>query len=302
MSHPYAILDVFTQTPLAGNPLAIVRNAQDLSDEQMQKIAKEFNLSETVFVMPAQDEVNTAQIRIFTSVYEMPFAGHPTIGTACYLAQKADAGARGNTASIILEENIGTVHCAVDIDENGLINARFDTPDLPVETDCSPAPEAYAAALGLEPADIGFAHHVPTNMTLGVPYTCVPLASRNAIARARPNLENWADAFGDHSHNDAYVYCPETDDPKCDYCVRMFAPFGGAMEDPATGSAAAAFSGVIAKFEKPSDGSHLLVLEQGIDMGRPSIVELGIIMAEGELVAASIGGSAVLIAEGVLHL
>ncbi len=302
MSHPYAVLDVFTHTPLAGNPLAVVQNAQDLSSGQMQKIAKEFNLSETVFVMPAKDNANTAQIRIFTSVYEMPFAGHPTIGTACYLAKKIYPDMHGDSTNIVLEENIGVIECTVETADDGMINARFNTPGLPEESDCSERIQDYANALGLDPTDIGFANHVPSKMTLGVPYICVPIASRSALAKARPNLDRWEEAFGGHSHNDAYLYTSETDDPENDYCVRMFAPFGGAMEDPATGSAASVFSGVLAKFNGLADGQHIMNLEQGIDMGRPSLIQLGLSIESGQLNNVSIGGSAVLIAEGVLQI
>lgn len=300
MPHPYALLDVFTDTPLAGNPLAIVSDASDLTDRQMQAIAKEFNLSETVFITKPLDEENHASIRIFTPVYEMPFAGHPIIGTACYLAMQSER-AEG-LRPITLHVPLGAVPCEITPSPSGLIAARLTAPQSPKKLP-RPADDAtIAKALGIEKNDIGFDGFTPTQFDSGVPYTCVPVKSRTALSRAKPVLSYWTDAFGTHSHNDAYVFTNETDNSACDYSVRMFAPHGGAMEDPATGSAAVAFAGVLADQIAPNEQPQSLLLEQGNDMGRPSLIQLGFRADSGIACDVSIGGSSVLLIEGILRL
>lgn len=300
MPHPYALLDVFTDTPLAGNPLAIVSDADDLSEAQMQAIAKEFNLSETVFITTPLDEKSHASIRIFTTVYEMPFAGHPIIGTACYLAMKNMRAE--NQRPITLHVPLGAVPCEITLSTSGLLAARLTAPQSPKKLPCPANSNTIARALGIEIDDIGFADFTPTQFDSGVPYTCVPVKSRAALSRAKPDLSCWTDAFGTHSHNDAYVFTNETDNPACAYSVRMFAPHGGAMEDPATGSAAVAFAGVLADQIVRNEQPQSLLIEQGNDMGRPSLIQLGFQADSGIARNVGIGGTSVLMIEGTLHL
>lgn len=299
MPRPYALLDVFTTTPLAGNPLAIVSNAGDLDDAHMQAIAKEFNLSETVFITQPLDSYNHATIRIFTPVYEMPFAGHPIVGTACYLAVLAET--EGNPGPITLNVPLGAVPCDITRDASGHVAARLTAPQSPQQLDLISDTATMAAALNIAEKDIGFDGFAPTHFDAGVSYTCVPVASRDALARAKPVMAHWTDAFGSHSHNDAYVFTSDTDDPACDYSVRMFAPMGGAVEDPATGSAAVAFAGVLADQLPPTAQRQSLLLEQGNDMGRPSRIQLGFDVGDKIATNITIGGSSMLLIEGELY-
>ncbi len=293
----YAVLDVFTDTPLEGNPLAIVPHADELSSETMQKIAREFNLSETVFVLAREREDSTGRIRIFTPTYEMPFAGHPTVGAACWLSLKAGAGER-----VVLHENVGLVPCEVSTKSALSASARFRVPQVPEEVGVGPNSGAAARALGLSTDDIGFDAHAPSYFSAGVAFAYVPVKSREAINEASPDLGHWDEAFGSDQLVGVYVYCPETDDPKKNYHTRMFAPRAGVPEDPATGSAAAGFAGVVMKFETLQNGSHTVALEQGFEMERPSVITLEMDVQDGSLASAHIGGEAVIVAEGKLHL
>ncbi|UUP16076.1 PhzF family phenazine biosynthesis protein [Nitratireductor thuwali] len=300
----YMVYDVFTQSALSGNPLAIVLDADGLDDAQMQKIAGEFNLSETVFVRPPENPVHTASVRIFTPRAELPFAGHPTVGTAVALAQRHAGGdGSGRTSIIVLEEKVGPVRCAVTTGGDAVF-AEFDLPRMPERLAFDVPAESVAAALGLAYNRIGFENHVITGWSAGVPYICVPVADLRAAAQARLDASLWRDLVQSDGGimADPYVYCRETVNHDCAFHARMFAPDAGIMEDPATGSAVAAFAGAILMHDEPVDGAHGFWIEQGIEMGRPSRIRLEIDVAGRGLEAARIGGGAVKIAEGTLHL
>lgn len=267
--------------------------------QQMLAIAKEFNLSETVFITKPLDEQNQATIQIFTPVYEMPFAGHPIVGTACYLAMQNEAA--GNRQPITLHVPLGSVLCEITQDASGLLAARLTAPQSPKKLTCLADYAAFAAALGVAADDIGFGRFSPKQYDSGVPYTCVPVKSRAALARAKPVLSDWTAAFGTHKYNDAYVFTNETDNAECDYAVRMFAQHGGVFEDPATGSAAVAFAGVLADQLPPNEQQQTVLLEQGNDMGRPSLIELSFCATGRTASDVTIGGTSVLLIEGTLY-
>ncbi len=300
MPHNYAILDVFSDTALAGNPLAVVLDAGGLDEAAMQAVAREFNLSETVFVLPPENPVHSARIRIFTPAHELPFAGHPTVGTAVLLAtRKASGAAAGNEMVLMLEETVGAVRCGVYVKGERAGHAIFDAPRLPSAVPAEFDAEAIAVALGLLPAEIGFENHRPTAWSAGLPYVFVPVRDLDAIGRARPNAPAWASGFGSDAAA-VWLYCRETEAGERDFHARMFAPALGFGEDPATGSAAAAFAGVVRRFDGPPAGSHRYAIEQGFEMKRPSLITLEIDIEQGEIVAVRIGGDVVVVAEGTL--
>lgn len=293
MKRRFVTLDVFTNRRLAGNPLAVVLDAGGLELAAMQAVAGEFNLSETVFVLPPQNAAHRARLRIFTPKRELPFAGHPTVGTAVLLAcLDGDAGPR----AMVLEENIGPVACRA-APAVGQGEASFILPALPQDMGAPLADAALAAALGLAAGDIGFAAFVPSCWSAGVPFTFVPLTSLGAVARAKPDA-SFAKTFDGRA---AYVFSGETTERGHDFHARMFAPHLGIAEDPATGSAAAAFVGVLARFAGLKDGEHAIAIEQGYEMGRPSVMRLGLTLKGGTLSAGSVGGEAVIIAEGTIE-
>ncbi|ADZ69818.1 PhzF family phenazine biosynthesis protein [Polymorphum gilvum] len=303
MGRRYAVLDVFTSQPLAGNPLAVVLDAEGLDDGRMQAIAREFNLSETVFVLPAENPAHSACVRIFTPAAELPFAGHPTVGTAVLLATERFGQVDGEQdAMVVLEEIIGAVRCGVVLRENAAGFAEFDVPRLPRSIEPVADSDAIAAALGLEPSEIGFENHVPTSWEVGVPFHYVPVRDLEVIARAAPVPALWARAFGQGSHRHAYVYCRETRARDSAFHARMFAPDMGLVEDPATGAAAASFAGPVHRFDALPNGTHFLRLEQGFEMGRPSLIDLGIDVEGGALHAVRIGGQATVVARGELFV
>ncbi len=301
MPRRYAILDVFTDRPLAGNPLAVVLDSAGLDDARMQAIAREFNLSETVFVRPAQNPVHSASIRIFTPARELPFAGHPTVGTAVILGLERSGGQPGNDEMVlVLEETVGAIRCGVSLHGAKAGHAVFDLPKLPEGGGDPPARDAAAAALNLMPNEIGFENHLPSRYSAGVPYTCVPVRDLAAIGRAKANHAVWQNAFG--KGGAAFLYCREAAGAGRQFHARMFAPEHGITEDPATGSAVAAFAGVIAAFDQPPGGNHRYVIEQGFEMGRPSLITLEVDMDGGLVAAARIAGDAVVVARGELEI
>jgi trans-2,3-dihydro-3-hydroxyanthranilate isomerase len=300
MRYRYATLDVFTQARLAGNPLAVVFDADGLAPEQMQAIAREFNLSETVFLLAPEAAIHKARLRIFTPGRELPFAGHPTIGTAVLLGLRAetplDAQAFG------LEEGVGIVPCVVETKGERAGYARLRLPRLPEVLESAPDPVDAAWGLGLDPAEIGFDRHMPSRHSAGNPFDFVPVASLDAITRAKPAGEAFDRAFG-ANHPGVYVYCRETTETGHHFHARMFGSrTSGIYEDPATGSAVAAFAGVLMQFEPLGEGEHSFVIEQGYEMGRPSEIDLQITIREGALQAGEIGGHAVLVSEGEIEI
>ncbi len=300
MKRRFQTLDVFTETALAGNPLAVVLDAEGLDDKRMQAIAAEFNLSETVFVFEPRNAVNTARVRIFTPKRELPFAGHPTVGTAALIArERAGDLLAAQDLRIVLEEEIGDVVCIARRRKGQALAAYFELPKLPERLHAEPPEVAeIASGLGLEAQDVGWGGHEPSLFSAGAPYLFVPIRSLKAVGRATPGVMPWATKDGPAT----FIYTRETAREGSAYHARMFASAWGVAEDPATGSAAAAFAGVVQAFDRPRDGDHMLTIEQGFEMGRPSLMALGLTIEGGALASATIGGSVVIVSSGSLDL
>jgi len=299
MRRQYDTLDVFTDSALAGNPLAVVLDAEGLEEARMQAIAREFNLAETVFVRAPRNPVNTAALRIFTPGRELPFAGHPTIGAAILLAHTREPELlKREDLRIVLEEEVGDVVCVARHRAGQAMAAYFTLPRLPAPAGKPPSIKALAEGLGLRPADIGFGDHRPTAFSAGAPFVYVPLRDRAAMAMAKPILKLW----GENGGPAVFLYTNDVARETSSFHARMFAAGWGIVEDPATGSAAAAFAGVIMRFEPPPDGDAMFMIEQGLEMGRPSFISLGLSIDKGALASATIGGSAVLVAQGTIDL
>ncbi len=294
----YCLLDVFTSERLAGNPLAVVLDADGLDTQRMQAIAREFNLSETVFVLPPQGKAHSAAVRIFTPKHEMPFAGHPTVGTSVLLALEKFDGTGTTDGIIVLEEKIGAVRSGVTLN-GGSGFAEFDIPVLPDLPVGFSDKEMIAAGLGLEPSEIGFENHRPMRCSAGFPFHFVPVRDLERLDAAAPVGKAFHRAFGDGS---VFVYTRETVSEAHDFAARMFAPAAGIPEDPATGAAAAAFSGIVMHFDAPPPGTTRYAIEQGVAMGRPSLIELELVIEKKMLVTVRIGGHAVVVARGELFV
>lgn len=304
MSRRYAIYDVFTDTRLAGNPLAVVFDADGLDDATMQRIAGEFNLSETVFVKTPENPAHTARLRIFTPGRELPFAGHPTVGAAIAIAESVEGTAGPRDQVSVLEENVGPVRCAVKLGGRNAAFAEFDVPRKSARLDATFDRQALADAFSLKPAQIGFENHVPSLWSAGVAFVMIPvhdLAAANDVD-FDPMLWERCAPFAEGRLTSAYLYCRGGVNHNAKFHARMFAPDMGISEDPATGAAVAAMSGAIHFFDKLVDGHHPFLIEQGVEMGRPSHIHLHLDVSGGAIAGARIGGEAVRIASGTLDL
>lgn len=296
-------LDVFTDRRFGGNPLAVVHGADGLGPDQMQAIAREFNLSETVFVLAPENPAHSARMRIFTPMQEVPFAGHPTVGTAALLAAKKFEGTgKDADALIVLEQGIGTLRVGVRLRPGTPPFAEFDAPRLPSEAGSLQAVDLLAAGLGLIPSEIGFENHKPVCFAAGNAFAFVPVASLDAISRARVNGEHWAAAFRDQGFLGAYLYTRHCEHTTSSFHARMFAPEAGVPEDPATGSAAVCLAGVIQRFDALPDGTHRRTVEQGFEMGRPSFLSLTLHVEGQGLTGVRIGGQSVMVSDGVIEV
>jgi trans-2,3-dihydro-3-hydroxyanthranilate isomerase len=299
---PFHTLDVFTNRPFGGNPLGVFPDAAHLPTELMQKIARQMNLSETVFLGPPETREGTARVRIFTPAVEVPFAGHPTVGTAIFLAASG-AGRRdasGELATLVLEENVGPVRVEVRLDGGRPVFARFTTAMLPEHRPCALAARDLAAMLGLEPGELGFAGLEPEMVSCGLAYLIIPVRRLDAIRRLALDVALWRRLVADEWAHHVYAICPEAEGEGVDYHVRMFAPGSGVPEDPATGSAAAALGGYLSEADGRAAGELSWAVEQGLECGRPSLLYVEADRAGGATTAVRVGGGAVAVSEGVM--
>lgn len=293
-AYDFETLDVFTDRKFAGNPLAVVMDARGLSAQQMQTITREFNLAESTFVLPPENPANTARVRIFTPGYEMPFAGHPTVGTAIAVAR-----ARGLKGEIRLELNTGVFPVTVDVSADGAF-AEFKNPNLPQETGAAPASEKLAAALSLPAGAIETGAHKPRRCGAGVDFLYVK-TSLDQVKRAKVDSAAWG-ALGIEEVVGVYLYAEGGEAADAAYHVRMFAPDAGVFEDPATGSAAAGLPAQIVRSQSVPDGVHRWVIEQGFEMGRPSRIIASVEVDGGAVASVRIGGNAVFVQKGQIFV
>lgn len=293
-AYDFETLDVFTTHKFAGNPLAVVMDARGLSAQQMRTITREFNLAESTFVLPPEDKANTARVRIFTPGYEMPFAGHPTVGTAIAIAH-----ARGLKGEIRLELNTGVFPVTVDVMADSAY-AEFKNPNLPKENGEAPSVEKLAAALSLPVEAIDVNAHKPRRCGAGVDFLYVK-TSLDHVTRAKVDSAAWR-SLGVEEIVGVYLYAEGGEAADATYHARMFAPDAGVFEDPATGSAAAGLPAQIVRSESVPDGVHGWVIEQGFEMGRPSRIIATVEIAGGAVASVRIGGAAVFVQKGQIFV
>lgn len=298
----FVTLDVFTNRSFAGNPLAVVLDAGELTGEQMQTIAREFNLSETIFVMKPADPANTARVRIFLPAAEIPFAGHPTLGCAILLAgQKAKPGCSFET-EIRLEETAGLVPVKVTrIGEAS--HGMFTAPVIPhAAPGTTPSAALAAKALSIEESAIGFDRHAVGLWQGGPRFLFLPILSRSTLARCQVCEPYWSQMTGTAGVIGAYVYSRGGDHAETGFRARMFAPASGVPEDPATGAATAIFAAQLLASGELKPGTSRFRLEQGYEMGRPSDLDLEVDVSSGAVTAVRVGGQAIQVMEGILEV
>lgn len=290
--------DVFTNQAFGGNPLAVFPDAGDLTPERMQRIANEFNLSETVFVLPPQDAKHAKRLRIFTPQQELPFAGHPTVGTAVVLAAIGDIACPSGETSVIFEENIGPIPITIRTPAEEPIYAQFSVAQLPEFGPPAPPPEMVAAAVSLTVDDLELDVTPIQTASCGVPFMYIPVRHLAGVERARVNQTALDQLPQNPWTSHLYVFSRETVTPEGSVHARMFAPGMGLTEDPATGSAASSLSAVLALTETQSSGTLRWRIEQGFEMQRPSLIDVEADLNDGVITAVRVGGQAVLISQG----
>jgi trans-2,3-dihydro-3-hydroxyanthranilate isomerase len=295
MELEYLLLDVFTSERMKGNQLAVVCNGDGLLDNEMQQIASEFNLSETVFLTKPLVERNSVAVRIFTLRGELPFAGHPTVGAAVVI------GLRQKVPMVRIEERIGVITALVERTDTHLGKAKFALPRLPDEVEgMAPDPAAVATALGIQPDDIGCGLYQPAVFTAGNIFYLIPVKNSRVLAGLKLERRGWNEVFPLERHS-VYVFTETPGEAGIDFAARMFAPGIPRGEDPGTGSAAAALIGLVARHVAFADGQGEYVLRQGDEVGRPCRISLQLRKDANILTHAGIGGEAVIVGEGKLY-
>lgn len=293
MQRRYVTTDVFTDRIFGGNPLAVVLDAQGLDTERMQAIAREFNYSETTFVLPPDNPAHTAYVRIFTPGRELPFAGHPNVGTAFVLAQE------GIVADpMLFEEAAGLVPVALLRDGGGVVGAELTAPQ-PLQRFGTATAEQIAACVSLSSGDVVIRNHPPIVASVGVNFMLAELASRDALRRVRTDLAAFARTFPIGDGDALFLYTREGGGG-FDLHARMLAPLEGIDEDPATGSATVALAALLAALGP--DGEVALRVQQGFDMGRPSTLLTRTVKCHGVVQSAHVGGCCVTVMRGTIDV
>ena len=301
---PYFTADVFTDQPFGGNQLAVFPDARGIPERRLLDVTREFNYSETTFVYPPERPENTRRVRIFTPAGEIPFAGHPTVGTAHGLAAIGDIPLTGETTRIVFEEQVGLVPVSIRAAEGKPVFAQLTAAKLPDVGPPPPSRQALAAVLGLDPADLLDDAWAPEALSVGLPFHYVPLRDRAAVARARVKLDAWERTLAGGWAPELFVFAAGGERAGTDFRARMFAPGINIPEDPATGSACAALAGYLAPRDprRSQDGTLRWVVEQGFEMGRPSILTVEADMAKGALAAVRVGGATVMMSRGTMEI
>jgi trans-2,3-dihydro-3-hydroxyanthranilate isomerase len=297
LDYRYYICDVFTDTPFGGNQLAVLPEADGLSPPRMQQVAREFNFSESAFVL-RPEQGHTRRVRIFTPAAEIPFAGHPNIGTAFVLATIGAFGPVEAPITVTFEEKAGLVPIAIR-QRGTVLWAELSAPER-LSLGKSVPVELLASAVSLDASDIVATTHPPRVASVGLPFLVAELRDRSALRRARVNALGFDAIAAQGIHPDVHLYTRSADE--FDIRARMFAPFNGVPEDPATGSANCALAGLLCHYGEASEGTVSWRIAQGVEMGRPSLIEATAEKRDGAVVATRVGGASVLVSEGVIHV
>ncbi|MBV9774004.1 MAG: PhzF family phenazine biosynthesis protein [Gemmatimonadetes bacterium] len=302
MEARYHTLDVFTDRVFGGNPLAVFPDGRGLTSGQMQRIARELNLSETVFVLPPDDPAHTRRLRIFTPGMELPFAGHPTLGTAFLLAALGEVAMEGEETGIVFEEGVGPVPVRIRGRDGAPVFTQLTAAQLPEHRPSPLSREQAAGLLGLDPGDVLDGEWGPEAVSCGVAFLFVTLRDRAALGCARVDPARWEALLAREWAPHVYVLARDPELPGSDLRSRMFAPAMGIVEDPATGAAAAALAGYLAARSGERDGTLRWTVEQGFEMGRPSLVHVEADVRGGAVTASRVGGASVRVAEGTMRI
>lgn len=293
----YFTADIFTSTRFGGNQLAVLPDARGLTDEQMLAITREFNYSESTFVFPPDDPAHTRRVRIFTPGGEIPFAGHPTVGTAFVLASIGEVPLTGDETRIVLEEKVGPVPVLIRGRNGQPEFCQFSVAKLPEVGPPLPPRPVLAAALSLTEDDLLDGAWHPQVVSCGLPFAFVPVRDRGVVARSRLRLDQWEQHLAGTPGEAVMIFAMDAEEQGHDVRARMYGPSFNIIEDPATGSACAALGGYLAMRSR-REGTQRWVIEQGYEMGRPSLIEVEADVARGAVTAVRVGGASVMVCEG----
>ena len=302
MKFHFITADVFTSRPFSGNQLAVVPDARGIPEELLLPIAREFNYSETTFVYPSANPAHARRVRIFTPGAEVPFAGHPTIGTAVVLAVIGEIPLTGDETRIVLEEDVGPVPVTIRARGRAAVGAQLSVAKLPEIGPPPPARTTLAELLSLEPSRLLGGPNGPQAVSCGLPFLIVPVKDRSAVAAARVRMDVWESTLKRYWAPDIMVVARDPELEGSHLRARVFVPSFSVPEDPATGACAAALAGYLAARERAPNGSLRWRMEQGFEMGRPSLLDLEADKREGQVVAVRVGGDAVVVSEGSLRV
>jgi len=298
VKYRYYICDVFTETRFGGNQLAVLPDARGLPDDRMQQIAREFNFSETTFVLPPEAG-HTRRVRIFTPGREIPFAGHPNVGTAFVLATTGELGEIGSSLTVTFEEQAGPVPITIQAAHGRVASCELMAPQ-PLALDKIIAPALVATAVSLAPGDIATETHPPQVASVGLPFLVTELRDRAALERAHVNMAGFEALRAEGIWPSVFLYTRAADG--FDIRARMFSPTAGVPEDPATGSANCVLAGLLAHLAPQPSGHFSVKVAQGVEMGRPSTLLARAEKVDGVVERTWVGGACVLVSEGILHL
>ena len=297
----FYLVDVFTKKNFQGNQLAVIPSADGLAKNQMQKIASEFNFSESVFILKSKKKSCFSKLRIFTPKEEIPFAGHPTIGAIFILAKRNDFAGK-QKIQLKIEEQIGEINAFIYFNKNIVKKIEIISPKLPIIGPKAPTLEKISKTISLKPHEIENKKSIPLQVSCGLPFTFIQIKNLKSLRRAKIVLYEWEKNFSSLWAPSLFLYCEETETGQCDFHTRMFGPKLGITEDPATGSAVLAFSAVYNRFFQKNTRKKTLKIEQGIEMNRPSILKLKYEIEKSQISKVVLGGQTQMVGKGIIYL
>ncbi len=301
MDYQFLTADVFTHQIFGGNQLAVFPNAEGLNSQQMQQIAAEFNFSETVFVFPSQDGIHYGNLRIFTPKSEIPFAGHPTVGTAYVLAAIGNIPLTGEITKVLFQEGIGTIPVKIRCENDLPVYTELTSAQLPEFGPPPPSISELASMLSLQVSDFLTGDDSPQGVSCGLPFLFIPLRNRRALKMAQLNRDIWQNLLSSYWSPHVYLFCYDPELEGSHLRARMFAPALGVDEDPATGSAATALAGYLG-IRHQGNGTLSWVIEQGFEMGRASLIQVEADVDHGNITEIRVGGASVIVSQGVMKI
>jgi trans-2,3-dihydro-3-hydroxyanthranilate isomerase len=300
----FVTVDVFTSERFAGNPLAVVPDARGLTSEDMQKIAAEFGYAESTFVFLPENPENSARVRIFTPTAEIPFAGHPNVGTAFVLGNRPEIFGKPVGATLRFEEIAGLVEIELTREAGNVVGATIRAP-RPLTLGDTVEPELAARCASIEPGQIRTAAHRPVVASVGLAFAIAELETLEALSAARPNISVFHEAAGQHPSLNGdfslFLYVRDAADP-WRIRARMFAPLDNVIEDPATGSASAALGAFLVTNLPEADVKVAITIEQGVEMGRRSLIQLDVVKVNGRVTDVRISGRCVSVMRGSIEV